>query len=201
MAALPARDDQTSFTVSWSGSDDAGGSGIASYNVYVSDNGGPYTLFTSSDSPGSATFSGQNGHTYAFYSIATDNVGNQEAVKSIPDASTTVTVPVSETWSGGGGDNDWSTGANWTSLARPNAGDSVVFQGAVQTTTNNDLPAGTLLQSITLAAPGFQLGGTAVTLASASAPVVTLAPPAERSNCPLPWAATPPLPSLTRKEA
>ena len=32
-----------SFTVSWSGSDDAGGSGIASYDIYVSDNGGPYT--------------------------------------------------------------------------------------------------------------------------------------------------------------
>jgi len=173
VAALPAVTTTTSFSVSWSGSDDAGGSGIASYNVYVSDDGGPYTLFTSSDSAGSATFTGQKGQTYAFYSIATDNVGNQEAVKSVPDASTTVTVPVTETWSGGGAGNDWSTGANWTSLAAPNPGDSLVFQGAVQTATNNDLLGGTL-QSITLAAPGFQLGGNAVTLASASTPVVTL---------------------------
>ena len=173
VAALPAVTTTTSFSVSWSGSDDAGGSGIAGYNVYVADNGGSYTLFTSSDSPGSTTFNGQNGHTYAFYSAATDNVGNQEAVRSIPDASTTVTVPVTETWSGGGADNDWSTGANWTSLAAPNPGDSLVFQGAVQTATNNDLLGGTL-QSITLAAPGFQLGGNAVTLASASTPVVTL---------------------------
>jgi RHS repeat-associated protein len=175
VTALPAVTPTTSFTVSWSGQDDPGGSGIASYNIYVSDDGGPYTLFTSSDSAGSAPFTGQNGHTYAFYSIATDNVGNQEAVKSVPDTSTTVTVPVAETWSRGGADDNWSTGANWTSLAAPNAGESLVFQGAVQTTTNNDLPAGTLLQSITLAAPGFVLGGNAVTLASASGPVVTLA--------------------------
>ena len=33
------------FTVSWSGADDAGGSGIASYDIYVSDNGGAFTLF------------------------------------------------------------------------------------------------------------------------------------------------------------
>ena len=40
VAALPATEDSTTFTVSWSGQDDAGGSGIASYDVYVSDNGG-----------------------------------------------------------------------------------------------------------------------------------------------------------------
>jgi hypothetical protein len=32
------------FTVSWSGQDDAGGSGIAGFDIYVSDDGGPYTL-------------------------------------------------------------------------------------------------------------------------------------------------------------
>ncbi len=175
VAPLPAVTTTTGFTVSWSGSDDAVGSGIAGYNIYVSDNGGPYTLFTSGDSSGSATFTGQNGHTYGFYSIATDNVGNQETAKSVPDTSTTVNAPVTETWSGGGADNNWSTGENWSSLATPDPGDSVAFQGALRTTTNNDLPTGTLLQSITLASPGFQLGGNAVTLASASEPVVTLA--------------------------
>ena len=175
VAPLPAVTTTTGFTVSWSGSDDAVGSGIAGYNIYVSDNGGPYTLFTSGDSSGSATFTGQNGHTYGFYSIATDDVGNQETAKSVPDTSTTVDAPVTETWSGGGADNNWLTGENWSSLATPDPGDSVAFQGALRTTTNNDLPTGTLLQSITLASPGFQLGGNAVTLASASEPVVTLA--------------------------
>jgi hypothetical protein len=37
----------------------------------------------------SATFTGQNGHTYAFYSVATDNVGNREATPSTAQASTT----------------------------------------------------------------------------------------------------------------
>ena len=38
------------FLVSWSGQDDVGGSGIGSYDVYVSDDGGPYTIFQS-DTP------------------------------------------------------------------------------------------------------------------------------------------------------
>ncbi len=44
VGVLPATENSTSFTVSWSGTDDDGGSGIASYDVYVSDNSGPYTL-------------------------------------------------------------------------------------------------------------------------------------------------------------
>ena len=45
VAALPAIETTASFTVSWSGQDDAGGSGIATYDVYVSDNGGPFVPF------------------------------------------------------------------------------------------------------------------------------------------------------------
>src|SRR5262249_12792590 len=44
VAALPAFS-PVSFTVRWSGQDDAGGSGISAYNVLVSDNGGPFTLW------------------------------------------------------------------------------------------------------------------------------------------------------------
>ncbi len=40
VTALPAETATTSFTVSWSGAGDTGGSGIAYYNVYVSDDGG-----------------------------------------------------------------------------------------------------------------------------------------------------------------
>ncbi len=175
VSPLPATEPSTSFTVSWSGQDDPGGSGIASYNVYVSDNGGAFTLWQSADTQTSATFTGQNGHTYGFYSIATDNVGNQEAAKAAADASTTITLPTAQTWSGGGTDNHWSSAANWSPLAAPNPGESLVFQGAAQTTTDNDLPEGTSLKSITLASPGFLLAGNAVTLASQSTPVVTLA--------------------------
>ena len=64
---LPATTTTTDFTVSWSGTDDAGGSGIAAYDVFVSDNGGPFTPFQTGTSATSATFSGSPGHTYGFY--------------------------------------------------------------------------------------------------------------------------------------
>src|SRR5262249_22809677 len=40
VAPLPAVEDSSSFTVNWSGSDDSGGSGVAFFDVFVSDNGG-----------------------------------------------------------------------------------------------------------------------------------------------------------------
>src|SRR5262249_55321348 len=60
---LPAFSPAT-FTVVWTGQDDANGSGIATYDVYVSDNGGAFTLWQSATSNTSASYSGQNGHTY-----------------------------------------------------------------------------------------------------------------------------------------
>ncbi len=82
---------------------------------------------------------------------------------------------LSHTWSGSGGDNLWSDASNWFGPSAPGAGDALVFQGIAQTTTDNDLPAGTSLNSITLASPGFVLGGNGVTLTSISVPVVNLA--------------------------
>ena len=40
VASLPAQSQMLQILVSWAGQDDVGGSGIASYNIYVSDNGG-----------------------------------------------------------------------------------------------------------------------------------------------------------------
>jgi RHS repeat-associated protein len=88
VAALPAVS-PTSFTVTWSGQDDPGGSGIASFNVYVSDNGGPFTLWQSNTTASSATFTGVPGHTYGFYSVATDNVGNVQPTPTGAQATTT----------------------------------------------------------------------------------------------------------------
>ncbi len=87
---LPATTTSTTFTVSWSGQDDAGGSGIKSYDVYVSDNGGVSTPFLTGTAQTSATFTGQFGHTYAFYTVATDNVGHVQATPTAPQASTTL---------------------------------------------------------------------------------------------------------------
>jgi parallel beta-helix repeat protein len=86
-AIQPAPD----FTVSWSGSDDIGGSGIKNYDVYVSDNSGTYSLWiTTAES--SALFTGQSGHQYSFYSRARDNTGNIEDAPVDADTSTIVEV-------------------------------------------------------------------------------------------------------------
>ncbi len=79
-----------SFSVNWAGEDDPGGSGIAYYNVYVSDDDGPFTLWQSATAQTSATYTGQDGHTYGFYSVATDHVGNSQAMPSAAQVTTKV---------------------------------------------------------------------------------------------------------------
>ncbi len=90
VTALPATSPTTSFFVSWSGTDDASGSGIGSYDIYVSDNGGPFTQWLAGTTATSAAYVGAPGHTYSFFSVATDNVGNVEALANTAQASTTI---------------------------------------------------------------------------------------------------------------
>lgn len=80
----------TTFPVSWTGSDDAGGSGVATYDVYVSDNGGQFTLWQTATAITSANYTGVDGHTYAFFSVATDNVGHTQPKPTAAQASTLV---------------------------------------------------------------------------------------------------------------
>ena len=79
------------FTVQWSGTDV--GSGIASFTVYVSDNGGPFTALETNTTATSAIFTGSFGHT-GVYSIARDLVGNVEGAKTAAEATTTVSAVV-----------------------------------------------------------------------------------------------------------
>ncbi len=92
VAPLPASSPDD-FTVSWSGSDNSGGSGIAGYNVYVSDNGGPFAIWQSGTAATSASYTGVAGHTYGFYSVATDKVGNVQPASSAAQATTAVLIP------------------------------------------------------------------------------------------------------------
>jgi hypothetical protein len=85
--ALPAVLVSQSFTVTWSGSDNVGGSGLASYDVYVSVDGGAFTRWQSGTTQTSATYTGTLGHTYGFYSVATDKVGNRQATPTTAQAS------------------------------------------------------------------------------------------------------------------
>jgi hypothetical protein len=87
---LPHVEHSSSFTISWSGQDDPGGSGIASYDIYVAVDGGDPSLLIANTTDTSATFIGQPNHTYSFYSLATNNVGHVEDAPAVADASTRV---------------------------------------------------------------------------------------------------------------
>ncbi len=87
VGVLPARSPRD-VAVAWSGTDDA--SGIATFDVYVSEDGGPYALWLGSTTLRGALFRGSLGRTYRFYSVATDGSGNRETAPVGGDAETLV---------------------------------------------------------------------------------------------------------------
>ncbi len=103
VSALPAQTTSTSFTVSATSSDPTGSngstpSGVASIALYDSKDGGSYTQFASvTPASPSALFTGQAGHTYGFYSIATDNAGNVQATPTAPQQTAQIISPASVT--------------------------------------------------------------------------------------------------------
>ncbi|MGC9318673.1 MAG: DUF7619 domain-containing protein [Armatimonadota bacterium] len=90
---LPPTSEETEFELSWAGSDDEQGSGLAEYDIFVSDNGRPYDVWVANTSAASETFTASAGHTYRFYSIARDNAGNVEETPAEPDATVVVIGP------------------------------------------------------------------------------------------------------------
>jgi hypothetical protein len=89
--ALSEQQPVSFFELQWSGADDDSGSGVKNYLIYVSDDGAPYTLWLTTDST-SGIFTGRNGHTYRFVSLARDNVGNTELSPTEPDAVTKINL-------------------------------------------------------------------------------------------------------------
>lgn len=90
VAPLPASSGYRTFTVSWSGTDV--GSGIASYDIYVSTDGGAFVPWQTATTNLSAVFTGAFGHTYAFYSVARDLVNNVEPAPLTPDTTTAIAL-------------------------------------------------------------------------------------------------------------
>jgi hypothetical protein len=88
VSALPAQSGSI-FSVQWSGTDT--GSGLGNFTVYVSDNGGSFTPWLTQTTATSRSYNGQVGHSYRFYSIAQDLVGNMEPAKTSAEATTQVT--------------------------------------------------------------------------------------------------------------
>jgi len=68
-------------------------------------------------------------------------------------------------WNGAGGNNSWTTTANWA-VAAPVAGDSLTFDGATRLAPANDFTAATLFENILFntGASAFTLGGNSITL-------------------------------------
>ena len=122
VAALPAVTTSTSFNVTWSGTD--AGSGIASYDVWVSDNGAAATPWLTGTTSTSALYAGVSGHTYGFYSVAHDAMGYLEDAPATPDALTTVNTSTLQiervgtqlkvTWSGGTLEQSSELPGGWT---------------------------------------------------------------------------------------
>ena len=86
------------YQVTWNSTDDAGGSGVAYVDLYVSEDNGAYQLWQSQVTMASGTmiYQGQAGHTYSFLALATDVAGNHELPPSganVPQNTTTTVNP------------------------------------------------------------------------------------------------------------
>jgi hypothetical protein len=92
---LPAQS-PPNFLVQWTGTDlpASGASGIAFFDIYVSVDGGAFSVWQAQTTATSATYSGQQGHRYGFYSVATDNAGNVERTPTMAQTTTLVSSGV-----------------------------------------------------------------------------------------------------------
>jgi hypothetical protein len=80
-----------SISLSWQGADE--GSGVVSYDVFVSVDGGPMLLWLQAAQATSATYTGVPGHSYGFAIRGTDRAGNTGATPRTPQVETVVALP------------------------------------------------------------------------------------------------------------
>lgn len=72
---------KNTITLQWTGQDDAKGTGVRDYALYVSEDGGVYKLNQTKIAANTIDYIGTPGSTYRFFTLATDNTGNQETLK------------------------------------------------------------------------------------------------------------------------
>lgn len=77
--------DPTTYDLQWTGNDPASGSGLRDFTLYVSQDSGPFLLLQGSLNGSLYRFSGETGHVYGFFTLARDNSGNIEPVKTQPE--------------------------------------------------------------------------------------------------------------------
>ncbi len=90
LSPLPATTGDPSISLSWSGTDDANGSGLKSFDIFASENGGAYLPVVTGTTENGIVFNGKYGRSYRFYSVAQDNSGNIESAPEVHDAEITV---------------------------------------------------------------------------------------------------------------
>lgn len=118
---LPANSATRSVAVSWSGTDNPGGSGVASYDVDTSDNGQAFARWLSNTPTTGGTLWGYPGHTMQVRVRAHDRAGNasswvQKAVVIAGNASGAPFTAAYAVGSGGvlsGYDSPPANGPNW----------------------------------------------------------------------------------------
>ena len=154
VVALPVKEFSTTFAVNWTGADV--GAGVQDFTIYVSDNGSPFSPFQTNTAATSATFTGQDGHTYGFYSLARDLVDNVEAAKTTAEATTVVSVD--------------SIPPTTTAIVSPLPNEAGWNNSNVTINlTSADNPGGSGVKQITYSASGAQtIGSTVVAGASTS---------------------------------
>jgi len=96
---LPASSKAGTLTVKWNGSD-GNGSGVASYDVYVSVTGGTLTPWQINTPANSAAYKTTAGHTYGFVAQATNNVGAAGTTPTTVQTTTTATAATTPTTPG-----------------------------------------------------------------------------------------------------
>ncbi len=89
VSSLAGSQPTADFSVSWDGVDQ-GLSGIRDFTIWVAINGAEPQIWLSNTPLKSSVFQGENGSTYAFYSIGRDAAGNSEVAPLTAQASTVV---------------------------------------------------------------------------------------------------------------
>ncbi|MEZ6059149.1 MAG: hypothetical protein R3C19_02190 [Planctomycetaceae bacterium] len=150
VSMLPGVTATAVFPVTWSG-EDGTGSGVASFDIYVADNGGPFELWLEATTATSAVFTGQDGHAYRFYSVATDGVGLTEMIPGTFDTETTLNVTIPFVDSPDSRTSDATPAVTWTDV--PGAALYEVWIGDLTNGRNPPVIAQTALTSFVPADP------------------------------------------------
>ncbi|MCB2153456.1 hypothetical protein KQI84_01100 [bacterium] len=93
LTALPGETNSSTVELEWTMDDGPAGSGAAFVDIYVSEDGGELNLWRRRVFGGTASYSGELGHTYGFATRASDNVGLQEPIPDTIETSTLLNAP------------------------------------------------------------------------------------------------------------